>query len=100
MFKKIKCQTTLVSTAGEAMDLLNEIHYDCIITDWGLPDCEGDFILRVIRSSFQNDTTPILVISAHVCPELVQTSQSFAVQGVYSKPLNPNIMVELIKAYL
>jgi two-component system response regulator MprA len=49
--------------ASDALLMLRQESFDLVVLDWNLPDFEGTEICRRLRSS--NDTTPVLMLTAH-----------------------------------
>ena len=54
---------TIANTGKEAVDLVRESEFDCIILDYTLPDMTGSELLRQV-SKVKNDLTPVIVYSA------------------------------------
>src|SRR5579872_5377602 len=52
----------VVSTAGEARDVLATTRYSAVVLDLGLPDDDGLSVLRELRE--RKDATPVLVLTA------------------------------------
>ena len=99
-FNRLNCPITIAGTANDARCLVNQRRYDCILLDWGLPDCEDESLLKTIRTAPLNMTTPIFVISAQKSPEMIRICQDLGTQGVYSKPINIDDISALVTPYL
>jgi len=54
-------KTTAVSTAAEALIALREKHFDCLVTDLGLPDMAGVELIETIKGSYGLHDLPIVV---------------------------------------
>jgi CheY-like chemotaxis protein len=54
-------QTTAVATAGEALTLLKEHPFDCLVLDLSLPDMSGIDLVEKIRGELGLRTLPIIV---------------------------------------
>jgi DNA-binding response OmpR family regulator len=52
----------VVTTAAAAHDALATTHYAAVVLDLGLPDADGQSVLREIRQ--RGDATPVLVLTA------------------------------------
>ena len=99
-FRQLNCPITLASTAKEALSCVNQRCYNCIVLDWGLPDCEDESLLKAIRTNSLNTTTPIFVISAQVSPDMIGICQELGAQGVYSKPIIVDDFIVLVSPYI
>ena len=51
------------SCGSDALLMLRQESFDLVLLDWNLPDFDGTEICRRLRSS--NDTTPVLMLTAH-----------------------------------
>jgi CheY-like chemotaxis protein len=86
----------MVATAKEALNCVGKKNYQCIISDLGLPDMPGEELLPLIRTSQLNKNTPVIVISAHVDEVLKQRCFASDANQVFQKPIEANLLKELI----
>ena len=100
IFRRLNCPIDIAGSAAEGIALAKAFRYDCIIADWGLPDCEDSSLVKAIRVSAFNQNTPIFVISAHASEDILKAHPSLEVQGVYAKPLIPREIEALVRPYL
>lgn len=100
IFRRINCPIDMVDSAATGIALAKAFRYDCILVDWGLPDCGDNSLITAIRATAFNQSTPIFVISAHAAEDIMQAWPSLEVQGVYSKPLIPREIETLVRPYL
>lgn len=56
---------TAVSTGREALEQLQEHHFDCMVLDLGLPDMSGFALLDEIRKDENNRELPIIIYSGN-----------------------------------
>ncbi|MEJ0057714.1 MAG: HAMP domain-containing protein [Bacteroidota bacterium] len=56
-------EITIATTGKQAVDLVNEKEYDCIILDYTLPDMQGNDLIREV-SRIKRKLTPVIVYSA------------------------------------
>jgi CheY-like chemotaxis protein len=54
-------ESTGVGTGEEALDLLRERHFDCLVIDLGLPDMSGYDLIKQIQEDLQLVSLPIVV---------------------------------------
>jgi two-component system chemotaxis response regulator CheY len=73
--------------ADEAIALFHRNHYDMVITELHLPDCNGLELLRVIRhGAYRHDAT-VLVLGEAVSPRTVVDILYAGANGFLAKPL-------------
>ena len=86
---------TTVSDGEKAIDILQEIKPDILVTDLMLPSVSGGDLIRHVRQTAELSQIPIVVISAYGDYE----SDALAVGAnvVLKKPLDSNVLVDTIK---
>lgn len=86
---------TAVSDGEKAIDILQEIKPDILITDLMLPSVSGGDLIRYVRQRAELSQIPIVVISAYGDYE----SDALAVGAnvMLKKPLDSNVLVDTIK---
>lgn len=86
---------TTVSDGEKAIDILQEIKPDILVTDLMLPSVSGGDLIRHVRRTAELSQIPIVVISAYGDYE----SDALAVGAnvVLKKPLDSNVLVDTIK---
>jgi two-component system response regulator DesR len=66
----------------EALRLLEEVQPDVIVMDFAMPDANGIDIVQEIREQWSQ---PVLMVSVHVQPLLVQWARHVGAQGYLPK---------------
>jgi CheY-like chemotaxis protein len=56
--------TTAVGTGQEALDMLEEKHFDCVVLDLGLPDMEGFEVLKQIKQQAKFQDLPVVIYTS------------------------------------
>jgi CheY-like chemotaxis protein len=86
---------TTVSDGEKAIEILQEIKPDILITDLMLPSVSGGDLIRHVRHTAELSQIPIVVISAYGDYE----SDALAVGAnvMLKKPLDSNVLVDTIK---
>ncbi len=75
--------------------------YDCILSDFGLPDLNGDKIARIIRTyekKHNKQPTHMVVLSASVDKEQEALCLAAGIDQVFIKPLNAEIIEHIYAA--
>ena len=75
----------------QGIERFNDTIYDLVVTDFGLPDIDGNSVIRHIRNSCR-PFTPVIGISG--TPWLLEGSDCDA---VLSKPFPLRALIELVK---
>ncbi|HBL10330.1 MAG TPA: hypothetical protein DD379_02760, partial [Cyanobacteria bacterium UBA11162] len=53
--------TTAVGTGAEALEVLGQVQFDCIVLDLGLPDMTGFELIEKIKENPNFSKLPIIV---------------------------------------
>ncbi|WP_159741464.1 response regulator transcription factor [Erysipelothrix aquatica] len=101
LVKNLEKEGFLVYATGyaeEGFDLLDKYAIDLILLDMMLPQMQGDVFLETLRQ--QNQTIPILVISALSDEQIQYKAFDHDVDDYVVKPFSMNILTYKIKAVL
>jgi CheY-like chemotaxis protein len=86
--------------ACNALNMINENHFDLILTDLRLPDIHGTTIIEKIRQSSTNTQTPIIVISGESSREIIDKCKELGASDFITKPLNIQLFKKKIENYI
>lgn len=87
-----------VSNGKEALDAIEEEHYDLIISDIMMPKMDGYELVRSLRDA--GNTTPILMITAKDAFDDMRMGFLSGTDDYMVKPINVNEMVLRVQALL
>ena len=88
---------TPASSAQAAMELLAQVKPDVIISDIGMPNCNGYELLQQIRSSFiQLQTIPAIALSAYASEQDRQQALAAGFQRHLAKPIDPEALINTV----
>lgn len=87
-----------VSNGREALDVIEEEHYDLIISDIMMPEMDGYELVRSLRDA--GNTTPILMITAKDAFDDMRMGFLSGTDDYMVKPINVNEMVLRVQALL
>ena len=90
-------KVTTAITGTEGLQLINSICPDLILLDLGLPDMDGQTIIRQVR---EWSDCPIIVISARTNEHEKVKALDLGVDDYITKPFSPSEMVARVKAHL
>lgn len=91
-------QVTEASGGLEALKLITAAPYpaeplfDCILTDWNMPDFDGLSLLRKIRENPVYTGTPVIMITTEQSQEDVILAMRSGCNAYIVKPFSPEIL--------
>jgi two-component system chemotaxis response regulator CheY len=83
-----------VADGIEALDLLEGIRVDLIITDCQMPRLDGMSLTRTLRA--RQCTIPIVMVSGHTDPAIVAQAHRAGVNAFFHKPLDGKLLLQFI----
>lgn len=85
-------------TGRDGLEQINRQQFDVTISDLRLPDMTGLDVFTQIRQ--KDPMSKVIIISAHITPEVTAHSMSLGAFGVLTKPFRPSDIVDMISAAL
>ena len=86
--------TTLVGDGVEAMDELNQAHYDLLLTDIGMPRMNGEELFVRAKAAFPELT--VIALTGYADNNSQQRLLALGFDGVLTKPLQLDIFVQAL----
>jgi DNA-binding response OmpR family regulator len=83
-----------------ALEKINSIRYDLIITDMMLPNVSGLELLSKIKQSTQNLFVPVVVLSSLSSPDLIVAAFAAGVSDYITKPFSIKVVIARITQFL
>ncbi len=80
----------------DALDKMGDANWDMVITDWNMPEMNGEELVKELRSKDQYKDTPILMITTRGMQDDVMTAIKMGVNGYVVKPFTPEILKKKI----
>jgi len=80
----------------DALDKMGDASWDMVITDWNMPEMNGEELVKELRSKDQTKETPILMITTRGMQDDVMTAIKMGVNGYVVKPFTPEILKKKI----
>ncbi|PSQ62028.1 MAG: two-component system response regulator [Bacteroidetes bacterium QH_7_62_13] len=84
----------------EAMDMIESVSPDFVITDWNMPNMNGVDLAKNIRNHPDFGHVPILMITTRGMKEDVKTAMEADVDNYIVKPFEPDVLDEKIDTIL
>lgn len=82
---------------GEALELLEESHFDAVFVDIRPPDLEGLELIQSIRTLEDYQSTPVIVVTMSRTDSLMQKGSEVGVTEWVAKPVSPAGLLDLLK---
>jgi len=91
--KKIGFSDFVEAENGEdALDKIDEQPIDLILTDWNMPEMNGEVLVKKLRDNDKYKDTPILMITTRGMKDDVIKAVKIGVNGYVVKPFTPEIL--------
>lgn len=98
--KGLKAEVHLAGTCEQALRLARNFAYDAILLDLMMPGIGGFEVLKEIRASSANMSTPILIVSALEDMETNNRCLAAGASGFLVKPVEQRALVIAVKSLL
>ncbi len=80
-------QVEIAKNARTAIQFLNSTFYNLVLTDLGLPDQPGEAVIQAARKCEFNQSTPLIVCTAHADGKVEQECLVLGADQVLIKPI-------------
>jgi len=80
----------------DALDKMGDSEWDMVITDWNMPEMNGEEFVKELRGSAKHKQTPILMITTRGMQDDVMNAIKMGVNGYVVKPFTPDILKKKI----
>ena len=98
--KGLKAEVQLAGTCEQALRLARNYAYDAILLDLMMPGIGGFEVLKEIRASSANMSTPILIVSALEDMDTNDRCIAAGASGFLVKPVEQKALVIAVKSLL
>jgi two-component system chemotaxis response regulator CheY len=87
---------TLANDGKQAFELINRHYFDLIVTDFNMPEMDGLQLVQQIRTSTDQKTVPILMVTSEQNQNRLAAVEKAGVSAVLDKPFEPASIKQLI----
>lgn len=87
---------TEAENGKDALDKMGDESWDMVITDWNMPEMNGEELVKELRSQEKYNDMPILMITTRGMQDDVMTAIKMGVNGYVVKPFTPEILKKKI----
>ncbi len=84
----------------EARELIERNFYDLIITDYHMPEMDGEALLNYIRNQSQQPGVPVLMVTSRAGDSRLAALQRAGVSAVFDKPFDLDSLRSMIETLL
>ena len=94
-------QTNVADNGLEALEAVQQQHYDLILMDLDMPEMNGFDATQALRQlSTPIATVPIIAVTANVSPHARERAQQVGMNDYVTKPIDPASLLATIKHWL
>ncbi len=80
----------------EAVELLSEQYFDLVVTDYNMPEMDGQQLTSFIRDNSSQQTVPIIMVTSEKSDSRLSAVMSSGVSAICDKPFDPNTVRSLL----
>lgn len=84
----------------EAIKKINEHFFDLVVTDYNMPEMDGELLVRYIREQSQQASIPIIMVTSEGSKQRLAAVQQAGVSGICDKPFETGTVKQLIMRVL
>lgn len=84
----------------EAIDVLAGCYFDLVVTDYNMPEMDGEALTRYIRENSEQKAIPVLMVTSEENESRLSAVQQAGVSGICDKPFEPAAVREMIRNML
>lgn len=92
-------EVTEASGAAEAIEKIQEISVDMLITDLDMPGMNGIELTRKVRELSQYQTLPILILTTESDQSIKDTAKAAGATGWITKPFTPSQLLAVVDKF-
>jgi two-component system, chemotaxis family, chemotaxis protein CheY len=91
---------TTATNGVEAVQLIQDHYYDLVVTDYNMPEMDGETLTRYIREQSEQRSIPVLMVTSEDNLSRLAAVQQAGVSGVCDKPFDINTVKDMIRKLL
>ena len=98
--RSLKLEVSLAGTCEQALRLAGNYAYDAILLDLLMPGIGGFGVLKEIRASSPNMTTPVIVVTVLADDAMRERCMAAGASAYLVKPVERNSLIGMVKAQI
>lgn len=95
-----ECEITFAPSGTEAIQILNQSHFDLLILDFNLPDMTGEDILQHVRKDLRHTGVPVIFLTAENSPDLPAKLLEMGADDFIEKGCSPENLIARVRVQL
>lgn len=84
--------TKEASDGSEALDLCKKEQFDCVLTDWNMPNMDGLQLILALRGMPAYQSVPIIMITTEGAKDDVIEALTHGASSYIVKPFTPDVL--------
>ncbi|TVO68175.1 response regulator [Sedimenticola selenatireducens] len=88
---------TEANNGKEAMELLDQNFFDLIVTDYNMPEMDGEALVNHIRANSNQSSIPIIMVTSEENENRLAAVQQAGVSAICDKPFEPGNIRTLLQ---
>lgn len=93
-------QITMAENGREAVELIERNFFDLVVTDFNMPEMDGEALTRYIREHSSQRSIPVLMVTSEGSGSRLSAVQQAGVSGVCDKPFDTATVKGMIRKML
>ena len=83
-----------------AVNILSEMMVDLVVTDYNMPEMDGQALVEYIRKQSWQNSVPVLMVTSESNAGRLAAVQESGVSGICDKPFEPGVVKRLLQSML
>ena len=85
---------------AEAIELLTHQHFDLVLTDYNMPEVDGEQLLKFIRQQDRLKQLPVIMVTSEQNQSKLASIQNNGVTAMMDKPFEPPHLRQLLETHV
>lgn len=98
--RDVGVEAMLAGTCEQALRLAGNYAYDCILLDLMMPGVGGVEVLKQLRASSPNETTPVVIVSVLSDPATIEQCRKSGANAYLVKPVERHALASTVRAQI
>jgi len=84
----------------EAVGMIENTYFDLVVTDYNMPEMDGEALTRYIRENSAQKAIPIMMVTSEANESRLSAVQQAGVSGICDKPFEPGAVRQMIHSLM